>query len=140
MEDINLLLSYIETEILNGKKQVFSNAVAVNGALLLNLVSRIRAELPNVTGAARVEQARRDANEIMENAEMRLEEMFDNDKFIREKKAYAEQIIADAISTQNAVNDATARNAENVIQRAKDGLNDAINRLNDVVKYIRSEK
>ena len=41
-EDVKLLLSYIETEVKEGKKPIIGNGVIVNGANILNLINRIR--------------------------------------------------------------------------------------------------
>ena len=53
MEDINLLLSYIETEVIEGKRTIMGNGIIVNGENVLNLVKRIRISLNELDGRDR---------------------------------------------------------------------------------------
>ena len=57
-EDIKLLLSYIETEVKEGKKPLIGGGVIVNGTAILKLLDRVRAALEVATGEDKVKEAR----------------------------------------------------------------------------------
>ena len=65
-EDIKLLLSYIETEVKEGKKPIIGNGVIVNGNAILNLIERIRVALLVATGEEKIIEATQKAQEIID--------------------------------------------------------------------------
>ena len=96
-EDIKLLLSYIETEVREGKKQLIGNGVVVNGAAILKLIDRIRVALPMATGEDKIIEATEKAKEIINLAEDRKAGLIDNDIATKEARVKAERIIQQAL-------------------------------------------
>ena len=66
MEDINLLLSYIETEVIEGKRTIMGNGIIVNGENVLNLVKRIRISLNELDGSNVLAEANDKAQKIVD--------------------------------------------------------------------------
>ena len=96
-EDVKLLLSYIETEVKEGKKPIIGNGVIVNGANILNLINRIRVALPYVTGEDKIIEATEKAKEIIEFAEQQKEKIIDEDIATKEARVKADRIIQQAM-------------------------------------------
>ena len=71
MEDISLLLSYIETEVEGGKKAFMGGGVVVNGEAILLLVKRIRQQLAAINGQKILAEAEAQAKQILAEAEQR---------------------------------------------------------------------
>lgn len=128
-EDIKLLLSYIETEIREGKKQVIGNGVIVNGEAILSLIKRIRVALSEATGEDKVNEATQKANEIIALAEQRKESLIDNDIATKEARVKAERIIQQAMIYKSKMENTVAKNLAEMLNTVKDTIIDTETRL-----------
>ena len=128
-EDIKLLLSYIETEIREGKKQVIGNGVIVNGEAILSLIKRIRVALSEATGEDKVNEATQKANEIIALAEQRKESLIDNDIATKEARVKAERIIQQAMIYKSKMENTVAKNLAEMLNTVKETIIDTETRL-----------
>ena len=128
-EDIKLLLSYIETEIREGKKQVIGNGVIVNGEAILSLIKRIRVALSEATGEDKVNEATQKANEIIALAEQRKESLIDNDIATKEARVKAERIIQQAMIYKSKMENTVAKNLAEMLNTVKETITNTETRL-----------
>ncbi len=113
MEAIDMLLNDLESELLKAKKAPFSNTdIIVNRKTVLELVSRIRASLPQVIRDAM--QITRDEQEIIaranayaqsaiDDAQARMKSAVDESEVVRQAQAQAAAIIEDAKTQYNHI-------------------------------------
>ena len=125
MEDIGLLLSYIETEVKDGRRSVFGGGVIVDGDAILDFVRRIRLSLPQATGAEQVERAKREAQEIIELAEQRKASLIDTSIAMKEAKDRAEKIIVQAAEYKKSTESELEQNVTSVLASVKKYLQEA---------------
>lgn len=133
-EDINLLLSYIETEINDGKKPLIGGGVIVNGTAILKLIDRIRAALAIATGEDKITQATQKAQEIIEFAEQSKAKLIDEDIATREARAKADRIVQQALVQRSRMERDLAENLSVMLSDIKKTVNDADARLNSVME------
>ena len=131
-EDIRLLLSYIETEINEGKKPIIGNGVIVNGQAILKLIERIRVALPLATGEDKILQATEKAREIIEIAEQRKATIIDSDIATREAKVKAERIIQRAMLQKARIEHDLAQNCYDMVSAIQKTVNQANEQINAV--------
>lgn len=124
-EDIKLLLSYIETEVREGKKQLIGNGVVVNGAAILKLIDRIRVALPMATGEDKIIEATEKAKEIINLAEDRKAGLIDNDIATKEARVKAERIIQQALIQKSKMEHDLAQNLSDMLTAVKDVMEEA---------------
>ncbi len=139
MEDIGLLLSYIETEVKEGKKTWIGNGVIVDRDTILKLVERIRIALPQATGEAQIRQAQKEAQEIIHLAEQRKEVMIDASMAMREAKARAEKIIMQAAENKKAVEKELEQNASVVLTTVGNYLEEASKWVDNATKVVKDK-
>ncbi|MGN0768891.1 MAG: hypothetical protein ACI4M8_05995 [Christensenellales bacterium] len=133
-EDINLLLSYIETEINDGKKPLIGGGVIVNGTAILKLIDRIRAALAIATGEDKITQATQKAQEIIEFAEQSKAKLIDEDIATREARAKADRIVQQALVQRSRMERDLAENLSVMLSDIKKTVNDADARLDSVME------
>ena len=131
-EDIKLLLSYIETEINEGKKPIIGNGVIVNGQAILKLIERIRVALPLATGEDKILQATEKAREIIEIAEQRKANIIDDDIATREAKAKAGRIIQHAMLEKARIERNLAQNCYDMVAAIQKTVNKASQEISEV--------
>lgn len=124
-EDIKLLLSYIETEVKEGKKPIIGNGVIVNGNAILNLIERIRVALLVATGEEKIIEATQKAQEIIEIAEQRKATIIDNDIATKEARVKAERIIQKAMIQKAKIERDLAKNCYDMVTIIRKTVNDA---------------
>ena len=139
MEDIGLLLSYIETEVKEGKKAWIGNGVIVDRDTILNLVERIRIALPQATGEAQIRQAKKEAQEIIDLAEQRKATLIDNSMAMREAKARAEKIIVQAAENKKAVEKELEQNVSAVLSTVSNYLSEASKWVDNATKVVKDK-
>ena len=139
MEDIGLLLSYIETEVKEGKKTWIGNGVIVDRDTILKLVERIRIALPQATGEAQIRQAQKEAQEIIHLAEQRKEVMIDASMAMREAKARAEKIIMQAAENKKAIEKELEQNASVVLTTVGNYLEEASKWVDNATKVVKDK-
>ena len=106
MENIDLLLDELQGAVEHAKKSVFSGSdIIINRSYLLELISRIRAGLPEVIAEAnyikqQLEEMLYDASEkatkLVADAEQRANDLLDQSEIIAKAEAEAKAIVEDA--------------------------------------------
>lgn len=139
MEDMNLLLSYIETEVLDGKKTFMGNGVIVNGDNILNLVKRVRLSLNAMDGTNIIEEANERARNIIALAEQRKEQLLDESIVMREAKAFAEKSKNETIAQCNQIEETTRRNIVTILSQVNKNLETAMQWVGDSITHITNE-
>lgn len=140
MEDINLLLTYIETEITDGKKSLLGNGVIVNGENILGLVKRLREAVNAATGADIISSANIKAQQIVAMAESRRAQLLDNDTIIADAYAIAEKIKNDAINQRNKANADFNSRLFNMLDKVNANLKAAVEQVESSMEYVESKK
>ncbi|MFW5780062.1 MAG: hypothetical protein ACOCWI_01240 [Bacillota bacterium] len=107
MEDINLLLDYIENEV-KGKKPGLFGGIDKNA--IINCAQRIRESLPDVYNKNNIEAQRKKAQQIVEAAEQRRDELINETEVVKEATKQAEKIVKEAYDIQNEYATTTMQN------------------------------
>ena len=139
MEDIGLLLTYLETEINEGRKTLVGNGVVVDKTSVLDLIRRIRVSLPYATGEVQVQQAQREAQEIIRLAEARRAELIDNSMAMMEAKSRAEKIMKNAAENKRLTEQELEQNVTAVLTGVKDCLGEASRWLDNATKVVQEK-
>ena len=132
-EDIKLLLSYIETEVREGKRPLVGGGVVVNGAQILSLLDRIRAALDVATGENVIREATQKANEIIELAQERKQKLIDEDIATMEAKARAERIVKQALVERSKIENDLRDNLNYLLETVKSTMEKANDDINSVM-------
>ncbi len=138
MEDIELLLSYIETEINDGKKQWIGNGVTVDGESIRNLIERIRKSLPEATGEAVILDAKKKAQEIVDVAEQRRAALIEGSIAMNEAKARAEKIIVNAYQQKTKIEKDMTENLLAILSTLQNNLTEALKWVENAQKNVKS--
>lgn len=136
MEDINLLLSYIETEVIEGKRTIMGNGIIVNGENVLNLVKRIRISLNELDGSNVLAEANDKAQKIVATAEQRKEQILDETIIIAEAKAIAEKTVRDAAVKREQIEIITAQNVIRNLNQLQNMLKGVSTEVDSSIKYF----
>lgn len=139
MEDINLLLTYIETEITEGKKSLLGSGVIVNGETILNLVRRLRESVNAFTGADVISSANLKAQQIVAMAEARRAEILDNDTIIADAYAIAEKIKNDALEQRAKANFEFNNKLYNMLSKVNNNLKVAEEQIENSMEYVKNK-
>lgn len=139
MEDINLLLTYIETEITEGKKSLLGGGVIVNGETILNLVRRLRESVNAFTGADVISSANLKAQQIVAMAEARRAEILDNDTIIADAYAIAEKIKNDALEQRAKANFEFNNKLYNMLSKVNNNLKVAEEQIENSMEYVKNK-
>ncbi len=132
-EDIKLLLSYIETEVKEGKKPLIGGGVIINGTAILKLLDRVRAALEVATGEDKVKEATQKAQEIIEFAEQSKAKLIDEDIATREARAKADRIIQQALISRNRMEHDLAENLNVMLSDIKKRVEEVDGILNGAI-------
>ncbi|NLL56045.1 MAG: hypothetical protein GX242_02405 [Clostridiales bacterium] len=139
MENINLLLTYIETEITEAKKSLLGSGVIVDGETMLNLVKRLRDAVNAFTGADIVASANLKAQQIVAMAEARRAEILDNDTIIADAHAIAEKIKKEAVQERAKANLEFNNKLYNMLYKVANNLRVAQEQIENSMEYIKSK-
>ncbi|HOO23421.1 MAG TPA: hypothetical protein PKY53_07110 [Clostridia bacterium] len=139
MEDINLLLTYIETEVNEGKKSFLGNGVIVNGDTIINLVKRLREAVNAFTGADIVAGANMKAQQIIAMAEARRAEILDNDTIIADAQAIAEKIKSEALEQRAKANMEFNTKIFNLLSKVNASLQAASEQIESSMEYVKGK-
>jgi len=140
MEDINLLLSYLETEVLNGKKTFMGSGVVVSEETMISLIKRIRLALPFVTGEAIINEAKEKANEMIEYAEAKRAKLLSEHILISEAKAISEHTVQEALKNKELIENKANENIVAMLYEVKESLDGANARINAAMEKISAIK
>ena len=139
MEDVNLLLSYITTEVENGKKAL-RGGVIVDAENILNLVNRIRTAVGSMNGDVLVAEANEKAKKIVAMAEQRRAQLLDENIMTSEAKAIAEHIVDEAIARRDKIEEQVKKNLANMLLNVRNDLVDAAKSVDESLSRVTSEK
>ena len=139
MEDVNLLLSYITTEVENGKKAL-RGGVIVDAENILNLVNRIRTAVSSMNGDVLVAEANEKAKKIVAMAEQRRAQLLDENIMTSEAKAIAEHIVDEAIARRDKIEEQVKKNLANMLLSVRNDLVDAAKSVDESLGRVTSEK
>ena len=137
MEDINLLLSYIETEVLDGKKPFMGGGVIVDGESILNLIKRIRTAFNQLNGEALLEEAQYQAKQIMAQAKQRRDEYLDQNVIVKEARVIAQRIKDDAIKRKIQTEEQLKAFSVKIMTDAKAALIKAENDVDEIIAHFK---
>lgn len=135
-EDINLLLSYIETEVLDGKKSFMGGGTVVNGESILNLVKRVRKALGELDGEALVTKAEQEAAEIMADAKRRSAEMLEQHAIVKQASEAARKIKEDAFRFKMETEEELRATVLHILSAVKRELSGANKTIDDIIKQF----
>ncbi len=136
MEDINLLLSYIETEVLEGKKTFMGNGIIINGENVLNLVKRIRISLNELDGSNVLAEANDRAQKIVATAEQRKEQILDESIIIAEARAMADKTVREAAAKSGQIETHIAQNVIKNLNQLQNMLKGISTEVDSSIKYF----
>lgn len=140
MEDVNLLLSFIETEIMNGKKPLFGNGVTVDGEAVLSLVKRVRQAVNAMNGENLVAEANERAKLIIAAAEQRRAQILEENEIVAEAKEIAESMVDDAEKRRKQSEEFTRNNLINMLTSVRGTIKDADESLTASLEKLRNAK
>lgn len=136
MEDIGLLLSYMETEVKEGKKAWIGNGVIIDKDVMLNLIERIRIALPQATGEAQIIQAKKEAQEIIELAMQRKETLIDTSMAMKEAKARAEKLLMQAVENKKNTETELEQNISYLLTNIQNYLTESAKWIDNASKMV----
>ena len=139
MEDVNLLLSYVATEIENGKKTL-RGGVIVDGENVLNLINRIRVAVGSMNGDALVAEANDKAKKIVAMAEQRRAQLLDENIMTSEAKAIAAHIVDEAIARRDKIEDQVKKNLANMLLSVRNDLVEAAKSVDESLSRVTTDK
>lgn len=140
MEDVNLLLSYIETEIMDGKKPFMGGGVTVDGEAVLNLVKRVRLAVNALNGEDLIAEANERAKKIVALAEQRRAQLLDESIIIGEAKAIAEHTVDEALKRKTQLEEQVKANVIHMLMSVRGTLSDAGKSVDESIARLRPDR
>jgi predicted nucleotide-binding protein (sugar kinase/HSP70/actin superfamily) len=134
MEDINLLLNYIENEIKS--KKIF----ALDKNAILSYTERIRASLPEALNEKRIREETQKAQNIVALAEKRREQMLSETEVVKEAERRAEEIVQKAYEIQTEYATNTMKNLYKMLSDVNEHLQVAKDSILTAMKKLSSEQ
>lgn len=134
MEDISLLLNYIENEVRAKKGSIFSS---VDKTAILNYVERIRDCLPEALTDKRIKEETLKAQNIIALAEKRREQILNESEMVVDAQKRADEIINQAYQKQNEYATNTMQNVYKMLSDVNDYLAVAKNSIEKAMKDLK---
>ncbi len=134
MEDIGLLLSYIENEVRSKKGSIFST---IDRDAIINYVSRIKECLPDALSQKRIREETLKAQNIIAVAEKRREEILNENQIVVEAQKRAEDILAESYKKQAEFATNTMQNIYKMLSDVNDYLTVAKNSIEKAMKELK---
>lgn len=144
--DVLKLIDEIEDIIMEGSSVPFSNKIMLDSEELLEIIKEIRIRLPDdikqaswIKGEKQriLAEAQKDAENLLGNAEYKLEELIDQDGISKEAKTRAETIINQAQNNAKEIRLGALEYADNLLLETQEELKDIITLLNENRKELR---
>lgn len=142
MDNIEMLINEIESDIMKAKKVMFSNTdVVINRNEFLNKISRIRMNYPlALKDAADVinsrdqilDQAQKEANQIVQTTKIRMENLVTQDEVVAAAHDLALKIEEDAHANAEQIRNAAVDNALHSLGRLEDLCNSILSEINGI--------
>lgn len=138
MEDINLLLTYLETEINEGKKSLIGGGVVVNPERMTELMKRLRNAFNEAVGNDVLAAANKKAQQIVNEAMARRQQILDNDTLIADAKAIAGKIKNDAMISAKTQERENYAKLYNMLEKVNTTLTGATKNIENSMANIES--
>lgn len=144
--DVLKLIDEIEDIIEEGTSLPFSKKIMVDTEEILDIIKEIRIRLPDEIKQASwikeekqriLAEAQKDADNIINEAEYRLEELIDQEAISKAAKERAEEIINKAQATAKEIRLGAMEYADSLLLDTQEQLKDVINQLNENRKELR---
>ncbi|MFY9213507.1 MAG: ATPase [Tissierellaceae bacterium] len=144
--DILLLLDEIEDIIEDGTSVPFSKKILVDTEELLDILKEIRIRLPDeIKQAAWIKEekqrilaeAQKDADNILNEAEYKLEELIDQEGITKAAQERAEEIINKAQTTAKEIRLGAMEYADSLLAETQEQLKELIETINENRRELR---
>ncbi|HLR21377.1 MAG TPA: ATPase [Tissierellaceae bacterium] len=144
--DVLKFIDEIETVVEEGSSVPFSNKVMIDSEEILDIIKEIRIRLPDdVKQAAWIKEekqrilaeAQKDADNLLNDAEYKLEELIDQDGISKEAKTRADEIINKAQHNAKEIRLGALEYADSLLLETQEELKDMIQMLNENRKELR---
>lgn len=144
--DVLKLINEIEDIIEEGSSVPFSKKVMVDADEILDIIKEIRIRLPDEIKQASwikeekqriLAEAQKDADNLLNEAEYRLEELIDQESISKAAKTRAEDIINKAQNNAKEIRLGALEYADSLLLETQEQLKDMITLLNDNRKELR---
>lgn len=144
--DVLKLIDEIEDIIEEGTSLPFSKKIMVDTEEILDIIKEIRIRLPDEIKQASwikeekqriLAEAQKDADNIINEAEYRLEELIDQEAISKAAKERAEEIINKAQATAKEIRLGAMEYADSLLLDTQEQLKEVINQLNENRKELR---
>lgn len=144
--DVLKLIDEIEDIIEEGTSLPFSKKIMVDVDEILDIIKEIRIRLPDeIKQAAWIKEekqrilaeAQKDADNMLNEAEYRLEELIDQEGITKAAKERAEEIINKAQTTAKEIRLGAMEYADSLLLDTQEQLKDVIGQLNENRKELR---
>ncbi|NLY47137.1 MAG: ATPase [Tissierella sp.] len=144
--DVLKLIDEIEDIIEDGSTLPFSKKVMVDVDEILDIIKEIRIRLPDeIKQAAWIKdekqrilaEAQKDADNLLNEAEYRLEELIDQEAITKAAKERAEELINKAQTTAKEIRLGAMEYADSLLLETQEQLKDVITELNENRKELR---
>ena len=149
MDNFEMLINEIESELLKAKKAPFSGTdIVVNKMTMLNLISRIRSSYPNVLKEANQIKKERDdiinkateyANNTMDVAEDRAKALISDSEIVKQANIEAEAMLKEAEDSYRKMDYEARALAFNILDNAEKAIGDGLNVINDKKRKLVQE-
>lgn len=144
--DVLKLIDEIEDIMEDGSALPFSKKVMVDVDEVLDIIKEIRIRLPDeIKQAAWIKdekqrilaEAQKDADNLLNEAEYRLEELIDQQAITKAAKERAEELISKAQSTAKEIRLGAMEYADSLLMETQEQLKEVIIELNENRKELR---
>lgn len=144
--DVLKLIDEIEDIIEEGTTLPFSKKIMVDMDEVLDIIKEIRIRLPDEIKQASwikeekqriLAEAQKDADNLINEAEYRLEELIDQEAIIKAAKERAEEIINKSQTTAKEIRLGAMEYADSLLMDTQEQLKDVIGQLNENRKELR---
>lgn len=144
--DVLKFIDEIEDILEEGSSVPFSNKIMVDSEELLDIIKEIRIRLPDdIKQAAWIKEekqrilaeAQKGADNLLSDAEYKLEELIDRDEISQKAKERSEEIINKARNNAKEIRLGALEYADNLLLETQEELRDIIQLLNENRKELR---
>lgn len=144
--DVLKLIDEIEDILENSSSVLFSNKVMLDADQIYDILVEMRVKLPDeIKQAAWIKdekqrilaKAQKDAETLLNEAELQLEELIDKDEITQKAKELAEEMITKAQYNAKNIRLGSLEYADNVLLETQEKLKEHINTLNENREELR---
>lgn len=142
------LIDEIEDIVEAGSNVPFSGRVMIDKGEILDIIQDIRIKLPDEIKQATwikderqriLAEAQKDADRLMEEAELRLEELIDQEQITKKATERGEEIITKAQINAKEIRLGSLEYADNLLEEQQESLKELIKLINENRKELRGD-